>query len=96
MRMQIVRGLAVLALLTGFIVQAPTAVAEETRDAAGFQNAPAVVITPAELAALQAREAATPDLADFRAGDDDGVTQIVAWSALGLGTTAFILALIAL
>lgn len=58
------------------------------------QPANAPVISDAEFAALETRSAATPELAEFRAGGE--YEAIVAWSAMGVAITALVIALVAL
>lgn len=88
-------AVAVGALLAGAQPAAADTSGGAAISAAAERSAADVVLSDREIAALAAREALAPQLADFCAGGPD-TTTIVAWTGLGVGVTAFILALIAL
>lgn len=73
----------------------PDAPGQVALSAAADRSGGQPALSDQEIQVLAGREARAPDLAEFRAGGPD-TTTIVAWTGLGVGTVAFILALIAL
>jgi hypothetical protein len=85
-------SIVILAALLGGSV--PTATADEAPPVSAVSAAPstpAVVLSADELSDLAEREGQAPQLADFHGG---GVTDVVAWTALGIGTAAFVMAIV--
>lgn len=95
MRARCISLMTLLAL--GALVAVPqTAMAQDAGPAqikAAAVQGDAPLLSAEELTSLQEREAAAGDLADFHGGNGDAV---VAWTALGVGAAALVLALIAL